>query len=72
MNAFKDYHIGFHGTKAVHVRTILDSGTLLLPGVCCWLDILRVGVVHVRVCRTLFAYASKYSFVGVVCMLSLT
>ena len=34
MNAFKDYHIGFHGTRAVHVRRILDSGTLLLPGVC--------------------------------------
>jgi hypothetical protein len=32
VNAFNDYHIGFHGTKAEHVRTILDCGTLLLPG----------------------------------------
>ena len=41
VNAFRDYHIAFHGTRAGCLLGILDSGTLLVPGM------LECALVHV-------------------------
>ena len=36
VNAFRDYHIAFHGTRAGCLLGVLDSGTLLVPGMLEW------------------------------------
>nr|XP_006813437.1 PREDICTED: neuralized-like protein 4-like [Saccoglossus kowalevskii] len=31
LNAFKEWHIAYHGTKVGHIRKVLDKGELVLP-----------------------------------------